>query len=352
MDLHKHYLSLSSQYPNTYIKEKEPLAPYTTLKIGGPADLFIHTKTTKDFESILSYISKENIPYTLLGNGSNVLISDSGIEGIVLKNSSQEINILNKIESPVAPNPNPSAHRQESDPNNYLDFAKLDYDESEYPQVKVEISSGTLLPFAINTLLKEGITGLQWYAYIPGTIGGAIWYNLHGGSHHFSEILDTITYFDLKTGKKESSKASSLNWDYDQSEFQDKPNLVILSATFNLYKGDADKAQKVVQAWILQKSKVQPMNSAGSIFQNPPLEPCLKNWGEQKSTGWIIDQELNLKGTRIGDAQIGPQHANIFTNQGQATAKDFYSLIKLVQDKVKQKFNFKLELELKLLGKH
>jgi len=350
MDLHQHYLSLSSQYPHIYIKEKEILAPYTTLKIGGPADLFIHTKSAQDFESILSYISKENLPYTLLGNGSNVLISDSGLEGLVLKNSSQEIQILGDTTS--GSSFNPSSHRKENHPDLYLDFTKIDYDESEYPQVKVEISSGTLLPFAINTLLKEGVTGLQWYAYIPGTIGGAVWYNLHGGSHHFSEILDTITYFDIKTGEKHTSKASSLNWDYDRSEFQDKPELVILSATFNLYKGDADKAQKVVQAWILQKSKVQPMNSAGSIFQNPPLEPCLKNWGEQKSTGWIIDQELNLKGTRIGDAQIGPQHANIFTNQGQATAKDFYSLIKLVQDKVKERFNFKLQLELKLLGKH
>jgi UDP-N-acetylmuramate dehydrogenase len=110
-------------------------------------------------------------------------------------------------------------------------------------------------------------------------------------------------------------------------------------------------AQQVSAAWIDQKSKVQPMNSAGSAFANPSLETCQKLWGEQKSTGWIIDHELNLKGFAIGDAQISLQHSNFIVNRGHATATDYYQLVKHVQKLVHDHFGFDLVPEVKFLGK-
>ncbi|HCU54940.1 hypothetical protein A2574_01405 [Candidatus Shapirobacteria bacterium RIFOXYD1_FULL_38_32] len=362
MNYQQIYLDLIQKFPDFEIHQNHPLAPYTTLKIGGPADIFIHTKNNFQFKTILQYLSKNSdfAPLlqggikgglVILGNGSNVLISDSGIRGIVIKNSSQKIDILpGKTTSSVTNKI--SAHRTENDPINYLNFAKIDYDEGSSPKIKVKMTSGTLLPFAINYLFNQGITGLQWFAYIPGTIGGAIWYNLHGGSRHFSDYLQTITVFNFKTNQIEKLDAQKIDWDYDNSHFQKNPHLIILNATFNLYQGDTDRARQTAAAWILQKSKVQPMNSAGSIFQNPPLEICQKIWGEQKSTGWIIDHELNLKGTKSGQAEIGPQHANIFTNNGNATAKDFLNLINLVQNKAKEKLNLNLTPEIKLIGDH
>lgn len=382
MNHHQIYLDLKAKFPDFDIKENQPLAPYTTLKIGGPADIFIHTKNNFQFKSILKYLSnlkngeamsfsarshvgndlrastaktslRDILNLTILGNGSNVLISDSGIRGIVIKNSSQKIDILPGAVKTIPKSPSPSSistQRTENEPEKYLDFAKIDYDEGSSPKIKVKMTSGTLLPYAINYLFDQGITGLQWFAYIPGTIGGAIWYNIHGGSHHFSDYLQQITVFNFKTGQIEKLESSNLNWDYDNSPFQKNPHLIILNATLNLYLGDTDRARKTAAAWILQKSKVQPMNSAGSIFQNPSLQQCLPIWGEQKSTGWIIDHELNLKGTKSGSAEIGPQHANIFTNNGSASAKDFLTLIKLVQTQAKSKLNLDLKPEIKILG--
>jgi len=323
------------------------LAPYTTIKIGGPADEFINTKSSEEFVSCLKSIAP-SIP-TILGNGSNVLISDSGIRGIVIKNSSSDIEIIDTAPIPVKFN-HTYTQRNENEPEKYLDFSKIDYDESDKPQVLVKISSGTPLPYAINFLIDKGITGLQWFAYIPGTVGGATWYNIHGGAYHFSDYLESIEVFNLETGKYETFYKKDLEWKYEKSFFQSNPHLVIISTTIRLFKGDADLAKQVKNAWIAQKTKVQPMNSAGSAFANPSLEDSIKNWGEQKSTGWIIDHELGWKGKQIGGAQISLQHSNFIVNNGTATAKDVSALIEEIKSEVQKRFSFTLEPEIKFLG--
>lgn len=329
------------------------LAPFTTLKIGGPADIFYHTHSNEEFIGVLKNIKKNTIPnqqITILGNGSNVLISDKGIRGIVIKNSSSDLVVLENPNIYKAKHSTISSQRMESEPDKYLDFTKLDYDESENQTKQIKVSSGYPLPLLINKSFDLGLTGLQWFGYIPGTIGGAVWYNIHGGSHHISEYIDSIEVFDLSTSTTKLLLSKDLSWGYDSSFFQLHPEIVIVSVTLRLFLGDVSKARAVTQAWITQKSKVQPMNSAGSIFQNPKLDECIPIWGEQKSTGWIIDHELNWKGKRVGDAQIGPEHANIFTNQGKATATDFKKLIDEVQSEVKNRFNLVLKTEVKLLG--
>ncbi len=356
MDYQQIFFDLTLQFPHLEIHQNHPLAPYTTLNIGGPADIFVHTKTSADFINILSFLSLEirNLKLdindlTILGNGSNVLISDSGIEGIVIKNTDNSIGIIDSPPVPVDFH-HSYTQRKENEPEIYLDFTKLDYDESDKPQVLVKISSGTSLPTAINTLLDQGITGLQWFAYIPGTVGGATWYNIHGGAYHFADYLDSVETFNLNSGKIEIYHKNESDWHYEISYFQKNPHLIILSTTLRLFRGDASLARQVKNAWIAQKAKVQPMNSAGSTFANPTLEECLPIWGEQKSTGWIIDHELKMKGKSIGGAQISLQHSNFIINTGNATAKDYLNLLTEIQTEVEKRFHIHLVPEIKLIG--
>jgi UDP-N-acetylmuramate dehydrogenase len=355
MDIEKNYSDLKSQFPNLEIYQNYPLAPYTTVKIGGPADIFVHTKSSEELKNILSFCRdarsrvSTNIPITILGNGSNVLISDSGIRGIVIKNDSTTFSISDTIDPPEKIN-RFSTQRTENDPNKYLNFGTLDYDESDKPRVSVKIDSGCNLPQIINQLIDKNITGLQWFGYIPGSIGGAIFCNIHGGAYNFSDFIKEIEVFDLKSNELKNYSAKDLEWGYDFSSFQQNPHLIILSVTLSLFKGDIIKAKETVAAWIKQKSTVQSMNSLGSVFKNPPLEVCQPIWGEQKSAGWIIDNELKLKGQSNGDAQVSLKHANIIINNGHAMAKNYLDLIELVQSQIQTKFGFQFELEIKLIG--
>lgn len=274
MDIEKTYSDLKNKFPNLEIFQNHSLAPYTTVKIGGPADIFIHTTTSQEFTDVLKSIS--NQPITILGNGSNVLISDSGIRGIVIKNDSNVIEIL---------------------PNN-----------------QIKVASGVQLSSLINFTLDNNLLGLEEFAYIPSTIGGAIAGDIHGvNKTHFSKFIDSV----------------------------EKYNEFIISAVLNLTPGDSASAKNQVKEIIQKKSAIQSMNSLGSVF---------KNIEGKDPTGMIIDQQLNLKGYSIGDAQISPLHANFIINNGSATATDYFNLIQLIQSKAQEILGFQFELEIKLLG--
>ncbi|MDD3002528.1 MAG: FAD-binding protein [Candidatus Shapirobacteria bacterium] len=276
MDIEKVYLDLKNKFPNLEIYKNHLLAPYTTVKIGGPADYFINTKTTDEFVEALEYGKQNNLPITVLGNGSNVLISDSGIRGLVIKNDSEEMEIID--------------------------------------QDKIRVSSGTQLSSLINYSLDHNLLGLEEFAYIPSTVGGAIAGNIHGDNkNHFSQFVDLLEKFD---------------------DF-------IVRAILKLTPGDSTQAKIEAQEIIQKKSQVQSMLSLGSVFKNPE---------GKDPAGMIIDQQLNLKGYSIGDAQISPTHGNFIINTGHATAKDYLALINLIQSQMQTKFGFQFELEIKLLG--
>lgn len=283
------------------IKKNHPLAPYTTIKIGGPADTFVTTNTTEEFIIALKKYSTE--PLTILGNGSNILISDSGIRGTVIKNLSNSIKYL---------------------PNN---------------QVKVD--SGVRLPFLISDTINNSLSGLEEFTYIPATIGGAIFGNIHGTSkNNFDKFLTEIEVFDLKTNSLINFHSSKLKWSYDTSEFKSQPNLIILSATLQLNPGDTDILKQTITDITNNKILTQSMNSLGSVFKNP----------KNDSAGRIIDQELHLKGFQFGDAQISPKHGNFILNLGHATANDYLKIIKHIQSEAKNKLNVTLEPEIIFLG--
>lgn len=317
--------SLKSAFPDTFIAANHPLAPLTTVKIGGPADIFINVKTTEELINILKYLSEGNVSFraqssevntegrehekkslpseiTILGNGSNVLISDSGIRGIVIKNSASSIKYL---------------------PNN-----------------QVKVSSGVRLSFLINDSIKHSLSGLEEFAYIPSTLGGAIVGNIHGvNKNNFDKFLVSVDVFNLNSSTIQDLKSTDLSWDYDSSEFQHHPEWIILSALLQLQPGNPDSPQTVTDI-ITKKTATQPMNSLGSVFKNPPND----------SAGRIIDQELGLKGFRLNNVQVSPKHANFFLNLGHATALNYLTVIKKVQFEAKSKLNLDLELEIKFLG--
>lgn len=255
------------------------LAPFTTVKIGGPADFYITAQSKHHLQEILDDIPKDmgkNI--TILGNGSNVLISDKGIRGYCIKNNSSDIELLSDN------------------------------------QVKVD--SGVQLSKLIDFCLENNLVGLETFAYIPSTIGGAIVGNIHGTTDIFNKFVKNIEYHHLHKS-------------------------IILSATLQLQKGDGLKAKKIKNEIIYKKTQNQPTNSLGCVFKNPsPDMPA----------GYIVDKLLSLKGFSIGDAQISEKHANFIINKAHATAKDYYSLIKYIQDKAQKELNINLELEIKLLG--
>lgn len=277
-----------------------PLAPYTTVKIGGSADTIIITHSKDEF---IEALKNSALPLTILGNGSNTLISDSGIKGTVIKNSANQIE--------------------------YLDNGL------------VKCDSGVQLPFLITDTINHSFSGLEEFAYIPSTLGGAIFGNIHGANkNNFSTLISEIEVFDLETKNINIYTCDQLKWSYDYSEFQDNPSWVILSVTLKLSPGNSESSLRIVKDLVSLKSQNQPMNSLGSVFKNP----------QNDSAGRIIDQELNLKGFRQGDAQVSPLHANFIVNLGHATATDYLAIIKKIQKETKDKLNIDLEPEIKFLG--
>ncbi|MBU1118113.1 UDP-N-acetylmuramate dehydrogenase [Patescibacteria group bacterium] len=275
------------------------LAPYTTVKIGGPADTFIITTTTDEFVQTLKNINKKLV---ILGNGSNTLISDTGIRDTVIKNTANKIEYLSDN--------------------------------------TVRVESGVQLPFLINDTINHSLSGLEEFTYIPSTIGGAIHGNIHGvNKNNFDKFLVSIEIFDQNLKTRKSFLAKDLNWSYDHSEFQQHPEWVILSATLKLSPGDPATLKQTVTDITAKKITTQSMNSLGSTFKNP----------QNDFAGRIIDEELHLKGFRLGDAQISEKHANFILNLGHATASDYYALIKKIQSEAKEK-GFLLEPEIKFLG--
>lgn len=338
--------TLQQTFPEYTFKPEEPLAQHTTVKIGGPAEVFTTTASTSQFTKLAQYAKQHGIPLTILGLGANTLFADAGLPGLVIQNRAQEIEVLDKVVA--VHNHNVSARLQSVKKTGpYPSFNSIEYDESSFPRVSVSLASGTPLPVAINVLISKGITGLQWYARIPATIGGAIYNNIHGGSHFISEILASVTCV-TKSGDLKTYSSADLSFGYDYSTFHENDE-VIVSAEFTLHKGDATKAKHVVAQWS-QHKKNQPYNTLGCVFQNISGEEQKKLDLPTPSAGYIIDAVLNLKGFRVGDAVISQKHAAFIENAGSATAEDYLAVIKQVQGTAKEKLGLMFKPEIFFKG--
>lgn len=287
------------------LQENVMLSNYTTARVGGAAAALLIVHSAQELENALQHLWQLKAPYRVLGSGSNVLISDRGLQEVVVINRANLIKVDTHTDPPT-----------------------------------VWAESGASMASIGKRLALRGLSGFEWGTYIPGTLGGAIYGNAgaHGGDIQNQLILADILHPEL--GK--------VQWNNDQFEYGYRSSIlkrtdspaVILSARLALNYGTREGVEKCLQTIYDRRVKMQPPGSSlGSIFKNP---------GEDKA-GRLIES-AGLKGTRIGDVEISQKHANFFVNYGQAAAKDIYQLILLAQRTVEEKFGVKLEMEIELLG--
>jgi UDP-N-acetylmuramate dehydrogenase len=215
------------------------------------------------------------------------------------------------------------------------------------PDVEVSIDSGVNLQVALFKLLDLGITGLQWYARIPGTIGGAVFNNIHGGNHVFSDIIKSVVVLD-EMGEVKTLTLPELKFEYDKSRFH-KTKETILEVRLGLKRGDVDKARATAVEWIKRKA-VQPMNSAGCVFKNIAENERSILGYPTTATGYIVEHILNMTGFTVGGATISADHHNFIVNNGGATAKDYLAVRDAIVQKAIDVLGLSLENEIILVG--
>lgn len=283
--------------------EHEDLSKHTSFKIGGPADFFVKPKNKEQVSAVVDYCEKNSVPLLPLGKGSNVLVSDDGINGVVMYFGS--------------------------------DFGKIELiDENT-----IYCEAGAGLAALCNFALENGLTGLEFAYGIPGSVGGAVFMNAgaYGG-----EIKDVIVYADHvdKNGKAGKFTGEELEMSYRHSVYSGK-EYFITGAAFKLKKGEKAEIKAKMDDLIGRRFDKQPMDkpSAGSTFKRP----------EGAFASALIDQ-CGLKGYRVGGAEVSTKHAGFVVNIGGATCEDVLRLIKDVQEKVKNDTGFFLEPEVEILG--
>lgn len=327
-------------------REKVPLAPYTTFKVGGPADFFFETEDPSDLERAVKFAQESSIPYFVLGGGSNVLVSDKGFRGLVIKNQIQNSKIkykngigeVKKLE--IAP------RLEQIDEGEFYVFEDLLSEEQKEP-VLVEVASGFNLEELAQLLFDRNIVGLEYFAGVPGTVGGAVYGNSHGGPKYFGEYVAEAKVL-TRNGEILEVGQEFFAFGYDFSSLKEN-DAVVLSVVLQLNRGDGSRAKKTFEIWKERKIR-QPKRSAGCIFQNLTPEEQSRLGIPTNSVGFIIDELLGLKGKRIGDAEISSYHGAFIVNRGKAQAPDVKALIELCKEKARSKLGLDLKEEIIYVG--
>lgn len=290
-----------------------PLAPYTTFKIGGSADLYYRALDANDLVLALSAAREHGIPWFLLGTGANILVGDLGIRGLVIHNHARGIEV-----------------------------------DPESGHLTAE-SGAVMWPDVIDAAVGHGLAGLEHYPGIPSSVGGALWQNLHFLSPpprrertmFIEEVLETAEVL-TEDGERKTVDVGYFEFGYDRSILHHRRD-VVLSATFRLEPGEPARMREVIAANLAWRAKRHPPldtePSAGSIFQKI----------EGIGAGRLIEQ-CGLKGLTIGGAMVTHRHANIFVNRGHATADDVRRLIETVQRTVERETGYELQVEISLIG--
>lgn len=280
----------------------EPLSNYTTWKIGGPADILILPRSKEELVSAVRLVQKHQVPWTNLGRGSNMLVSDKGIRGVVIK------------------------------PHKGLDYVRFEGSlviaGASYSLIKLSVMAG-----------KEGLTGLEFAGGIPGTVGGAVYMNAGAHGSDVSRIFKSADIV-LETGELVRYDREDMHFSYRHSILQKQKGIVV-EAAFKLAEGDKKEVLAMMASYKERRVRTQPLKlaSAGSVFRNPPNDHAAR-----------LIQEAGLKGERLGGAQVSEQHANFIVNTGQATAEDVLALITHIQSTVQDRYGILLVPEVLVVG--
>jgi UDP-N-acetylmuramate dehydrogenase len=283
-----------------------PLSRYTTLRVGGPAAALIEPATPAELEQLIRGLREQDINWRVIGRGSNILVADEGLPGVVIVLASG--------------------------------FANIEQETGAGENRLVQATAGCLLPKLVAWCTAQGLSGLEFAAGIPGSVGGAIFMNAGAWGHEISSVLDALV---VVTAGGESHREPAVAERFGYRRWHGAEGVVIAAGVFRLQPDApaaiADRCSRYLQA----RRERQPLGvaSAGSFFKNPPGQ----------TAGRLIE-EAGLKGVRVGDAIVSDRHANFLVNGGQATARDFVVLMHLIQERVLSRTGILLEPEVQLLG--
>ena len=285
------------------VKYNEKMSKYTTMRVGGPCDCIVFPDEISKIKEVIDFCKNENITFFVIGNGSNLLVKDEGIHGVVIK----------------------LGHR----------FSKIELD-GEY----ILAYAGATMPALSQLAKKNSLKGLEFACGIPGTIGGGVKMNAGAYGSQISDILYEVTYMDEKEEIK-TIKNKDCSFGYRKSIFTINPNYVILSAKFKLERGNIDEIENKMKENSLARKAKQPLEypNFGSVFKRP----------EGYFVGKLVD-DAGLRGYKIGGAQVSTKHTGFIVNVDNATCKDVLDLIEYVQTTVYNKFNVKLTPEVIIIG--
>ncbi|MDD3888075.1 MAG: UDP-N-acetylmuramate dehydrogenase [Patescibacteria group bacterium] len=301
------------------------LSEHTTFKIGGFADYFFVAKNKDDLIEAIKVAKEEDVKYYILGGGSNVLVSDDGFRGLVIKIEIADLNLKDNI---------------------------------------LNVGAGVAIGKIVSLALDNSLTGVEFWTGVPGTIGGAIFGNAGAYGKDAKDVLKSVTYYDATENKIIEKENSKLSFSYRSSEFKNDKKKIVLSCEIKLKKDDKKKIIVEMSDIAKQRSSKIPMEpSAGSVFKNvnENLDQVLgkldieqKEKDKFKQYGKIpvalLIEKSGLKGKQVGGVKISEKHANFIVNIGGAKAKDVLRLVEIVKTSVKEKFDVELELENILVG--
>ena len=306
------------------VRENVSLAQYTTIKIGGSARYFFIAENKEELIKAIKAAKENDLPFFIMAGGSNLLFSDEGFNGLVVK---------------------------------------CQMSDAECRGEEIIAQAGARLDDLVKLSREKELTGLEWAAGIPGTIGGAVYGNAQAFGAKMSDIVKNVEALDIKSLEVKNLSKEECSFSSKNSVFKKAKNLIILSVVLELKKGDKKEIVEQVKKFMSYRKEKHPLNfpSAGSVFVNPEIAvkdiELLKKFPELKEmsgkkvihSGYLIEK-CGLKGRRIGNAQVSEKHANFIVNLGGAKAKDVLELIELIKREVKDKFEILLKKEIQIIS--
>jgi UDP-N-acetylmuramate dehydrogenase len=303
-------LRLGETFGAARVASAVPLAPFTTFKVGGPADLFFEPRSGAEVAAAVQLAASRGVGVTMLGGGSNVLVSDAGIRGLVLRPRGGDI--------------------------------ALEGDR------RVRADAAVTINGLVRWLIARELAGLEAWAGTPGTVGGAIFGNAHWAGRLVSEILDGVRVVGPQ-GDVRDLPVDDMEFGYDRSRLQ-RTGEILISAVFRVSASSASVLREQARRSLAYRKRTQPLASpsAGCIFRNPGPGEILPP-GLPRSAGALVDR-AGMKGSREGGAVVSPTHANFIVNTGGATAGDIRALVARCQEAVRERFGVSLVEEIVYLG--
>lgn len=282
------------------ILREEPLARHTTWRIGGPAEALAFPTDRDDLGLAIRFANERACPYRVLGNGSNLLVRDGGVRGLVLR------------------------------PRGALAEVRV-------ARSRIEAGSGAALPAVARLAAERGLSGLEFAAGIPGTVGGAVIMNAGSHEHEIAAVVESVEFLDPR-GAARRIPAGECGFGYRRSALRGLPG-VVLEAALVLRPDDPAAVRERIAGFSASRRASQPteLPSCGSVFRNPPGD----------SAGRLIDR-AGLKGLRVGDIEVSPRHANFLVNVGLGSARDALALVEIVEREVRDRFGVELVREFEL----